>query len=229
MKRLIVILVLILAGLIMFYFGIYNYENPTSISNKKITGSATGESFVSFRILSDCNIPVMEGWNLISICSNMTNKSIQNALRDIAGSYQYVLEWNESSQDFRVFSINSVINPFSELAEDMSYFIYLIPGSNSSINPSGQLFDYMEIPLAFGWNTPTYPFDSGVDITKYLDTLNNSYRYVMVWNTSSQKFLIYTPLAVYNEFYNISAGDGQFIYINDSGGAILKYNRSILS
>ena len=50
----------------------------------------------------------------------------------------------------------------------------------------------------------------------------------MIWNSSSQKFLIYSPLAAENDFQNISAGQGQFVYVSNESGATIKYNRSIL-
>jgi hypothetical protein len=156
----------------------------------------------------------------------MTNKTVQDALRDIDGQYRYVLEWNESNQNFIAFSPLAAENPFTELSENKSYFVYLMP-SEGEINPSGRLFDDMEIPLVFGWNTPAYPYNFETGIIRYLETINNSYRYVMVWNASGQRFLIYSPLAVENEFYNITAGQGQFIYLNATG-AILKYNKSAL-
>ena len=86
----------------------------------------------------------------------------------------------------------------------------------------------MDVPLEFGWNSPTYPYEFNAEITKYLDKINESYRYLMVWNASSQKFILFSPLAAENELTMISSGQGQFIYITNTSGAIIKYNRSAL-
>jgi len=219
MKRLILILLIFLAITLVFY------QNDKT--TKQITGSATGTSYISFRILSDCNIFLGEGWNLISICSNMTNKTIEAALKDITGEYRYVLEWNESNQKFSVFSPLAVENPFTELSENKSYFVYLF-SLNGSINPGGKKFEDVEIPLVLGWNSPIYPYEFETDILKYLKSINNSYKYVMVWNASEQRFLIFSAYSAINDFRNISSGEGQFIYISNASGAILKYNRSEL-
>jgi len=196
---------------------------------KGLTGKASqGTASVSFRILGPCgNIFMEDGWNLISICSNMTNKTIIPALSEIDGQYRYVMEWNGSSQEFLIYSPLAAINPFNEFNENKSYFIYLIPGS-AEINPSGNVFDEMQIFLLFGWNAPTYPYEQQADISGYLSTIPGQYRYVMKWNATEQRFLIYSPLAAVPEFINISQGEGQFIYIENASGATLKYNRSIL-
>ena len=222
-KKAIAIFLLIISVCLLAY-GIHSREKST----KQITGRSTiGTSNVAFRIVSGCNIYLHEGWNLISICQNMTNKTVISALKDIDGQYRYVMEWNENRQAFDIFSPLSVTNPFNELAENKSYFIYLIP-INRTINAGGIDFGDMEIPLIYGWNTPIYPYEFETEITRYLDSINNSYRYVMIWNASSQRFLIFSPLAAENEFYNISGGEGQFIYVSNTSGVILKYNKSAL-
>ncbi len=224
MKRTVILLIAVAALAVMIAaIGLNKNERST----EDITGSATGEGHVSFRILSACSIPLQQGWNLVSICSNMTNKTVKNALVDIDGEYRYVMEWNESSQEFIIYSPLAAGNPFDELSENRSYFIYLLP-LNRTMNTAGRLFDEMTLPLIFGWNAPIYPYDAEADITRYLGQINGSYRYAMIWNSSSQKFLIYSPLAAENDFQNISAGQGQFVYVSNESGATIKYNRSIL-
>lgn len=219
MRRIIILMLAVLIILIVVY--------ETDQTTRKITGSAADDAQISFRILSYCNIMLREGWNLISVCSNMTNKTVPNALKDIEGDYRYVLEWNESREGFEIFSPLAADNPFNELSENKSYFIYLL-SQNDSINAGGKPFQDMEIPLFFGWNTPIYPYEFETEISGYLESINSSYRYVMVWNASGQKFLIFSPLAVENDFTNITGGEGQFIYVSNTSGAMLKYNRSAL-
>ncbi len=219
MRRIIILLLAVLAVTLV----IYEDESFT----EKITGSATGSSSISFRILSECNIPLKEGWNLISVCSNLSNKSVKSALKDIENDYRYVLRWNRSAQEFDIYSPLAAENDFNVLEEDKSYFVYL-EIANSTINAEGKPFGDLEIPLVFGWNTPVYPYTFQAEVIRYLESINDSYRYVMVWNSSSQEFLIFSPLAVENDFSNISEGEGQFVYISNTSGAILKYNKSRL-
>ncbi|MEM4336818.1 MAG: hypothetical protein QXG86_02325 [Candidatus Woesearchaeota archaeon] len=197
---------------------------------KSVTGKvAEGTSSVSFRILGACsNILLVEGWNFVSICSNMTNKTIEAALSEINGEYRYVMEWDENSQRFLIYSPLAVENPFTYFKENKSYFIYLLP-STAEINPSGYPFGELSISLLYGWNTPVYPYEESVNISKYVSQIEGQYRYVMKWDPYFQRFLIYSPLAANPEFTNISKGEGQFIYIDNTSGAILKYNRTILN
>ncbi len=224
------LLFIILIILILINIAVYENQKPqkTDIKEiKEITGSATGNAPVSFRIISLCNIYLKEGWNLISICANMTNRSVGSALNDIDGHYRYVMEWNESSQSFLIYSPLAAENPFDELSENRSYFVYLT-GTQGEINAVGSLFEDMEILLSFGWNSPIYPYEFDTPVTDYLDSINKSYRYMMIWNSSSQEFMIFSPLAASNEFTNIGGGQGQFIYISNESGATIKYNRSEL-
>ena len=223
------ILFIILFILITINIAVHNNPIRTEGSKeiKEITGSATGNAPVSFRIISLCNIYLKEGWNLISICANMTNRSVESALKDIDGYYRYVMEWNESSQSFQIYSPLATQNPFEELSENMSYFIYLTK-TQDEINAVGSLFGDKEIPLKFGWNSPIYPYEFETPILDYLESINNSYRYVMIWNSSSQEFMIFSPLATINSFTNITAGQGQFIYVSNASGATIKYDRSAL-
>ncbi|MBW3022813.1 hypothetical protein KY308_01805 [Candidatus Woesearchaeota archaeon] len=204
--------------------------SPKEQQYKSMTGKALqGASSVSFGILSACgNIPLRQGWNFISVCSNMTDKTIAQALYEINGSYRYVMEWNESAQEFLIYSPLAAQNPFYSLNENKSYFIYFVP-NQSELNPSGELFDNVTVNMLFGWNAPVYPYEDIVNISKSLETIDSQYRYVMKWNATEQRFLIYSPLATDPEFTEISRGEGQFIYIQNTSGATLKYNRSILS
>lgn len=194
-----------------------------------LTGKASqGSGTVSFRILGICsNLALLQGWNFVSICSNMTNKTVSEALNEIDGQYRYVMEWNESSQEFLIYSPLAAVQLFNEINENKSYFIYLIP-SSTEINPSGNGFENMTIPLIYGWNSPIYPYEEKSNISKYLGTIDSQYRYVMKWNASQQRFIIYSPLAANPEFTEIFKGEGQFIYIENASGATLKYNRSII-
>ena len=221
MKRLILgILVIVIA----LSFILVPKEQYKSLTGRASEGTAT----VSFRILGPCgNILMENGWNFISICSNMTNKTLVAALAEIQGQYRYIVEWNESSQQFLIYSPLALENPFDYFNENKSYFIFIV-ANESEINPSGDLFDNVTINLAFGWNAPLYPYEEQSNISKYLATIDGQYRYVLKWNSSQQEFMVYSPSAASPEFTNISKGEGQFIYVANESGATLKYSRSIL-
>lgn len=198
-----------------------------SDNNEKTTLRAiSGATIVSFEVLPICYIPLENGWNLISFCVNLSNKSIENAFSPINNSYRYVMEWNASNQEFMIYSPLAASNPFTVFDEEKSYFIYFKGENRTKLYAQGVTFENLNLSLLFGWETPTYPYEFEANITKYFS--DEKFRYVMKWNVSNQEFMIYSPLAVLPEFEIISSGEGQFIYVKDVTGAHLFYNRTYL-
>ncbi len=197
-------------------------------TGEKANNSLTGAAVVRLEILPVCFIPLEQGWNLISFCTNLTNKSVESALSQINNSYRYLMQWNASSQEFMIYSPLAYSNPFDRFNENLSYFIYFEKNNKTDLYCHGNNFGDLNLSLLFGWNTPTYPYEFSTNITKHLSTLGDKYRYVMKWDASSQEFMIYSPLAYSNPFETIFSGEGQFINIKDSGGAYLFYNRTNL-
>jgi len=215
---------LILAFILIFDFFLFFSQKNT------ITGLTPGTqatATISFRIVSPCTVHLEEGWNLVSFCANLTNKSIDNNLAEINNSYRYILEWNESRQEFDIYSPLASEKPFTMFNENKSYFIYFTNGKYD-LDIIGELYNDTNISLIFGWNVPFFPYEFSANITKYLNILEGSFRYLMKWNTTTQKFMIYSPLAAERPFEFINMGEGQFLYINNTFGATLFYNRSAL-
>jgi len=189
-----------------------------------LTGQAVGA--VDVAVVLACNAPLVQGWNLISVCANISNTSIQSALSSINSDYRYVMEWNESSQEFMVYSPRSMSPPFSNLNLSKSYFVLYLPNATTALNFNGTEFNDTNLSLIYGWDTPTYPYIFTGNVTKYLNTMANKYRYMMKWNASNQEFVVYSPRAAVNPFYTIGGGEGQFILISDALGALLRYNKT---
>ncbi len=207
---------------------IYLLIPPAEKTGEKMPSPITGGAVVGFEIAPFCFIPLEQGWNLISFCTNLTDKSVENALSQISGSYRYVMEWDASAQKFMIYSPLSSSNPFTKFNETLSYFIYSEESNITHLYCQGTDFGNLNLSLLSGWNTPTYPYMVTANITKYLSTLGGKYRYLMKWNASAQKFMIYSPLSSSKPFETILPTEGQFIYIDDAGGAHLFYNRTNL-
>jgi len=190
----------------------------------QITGATSLEGTVSITVLSACTIDLFEGWNFISLCAEPPNKSIEKVLEGI--DFRYVLQWNETRQEFDVYSPKAASNSFDKFDTNKSYFILL--SSSALLNVPGDFFDDMNISMMYGWNPPTYPYLFTTNISKYLETITGQYRYVMKWNTSGQEFIIYSPKAATPEFTTILQGEGQFILVSDPSGAVLRYNKTYL-
>jgi len=194
-----------------------------------VTTKASDSGTVSFTIMPPsfaCNMTLKQGWNLISLCAEPSNNSIASVLSSI--DYRYVLQWNQTGQSFDVYSPQSSGNKFTTFDNNQSYFVYISSAGDSSFGVLGDEFDDKNVSMIYGWNTPTYPYQFSSNITKYLDSIANKYRYLMKWNASEQLFMIYSPRQSEPLFTTIYMGEGQFINVNDAGGAALKYNKTKL-
>lgn len=190
-----------------------------------ITGKPIG--IVGLTILPlECNMAVRQGWNYLSLCAEPYNNSIPSLLSSV--NYRYVMVWNESSQDFIIYSPRAASPPFNAWDANKSHFVYYYDASPTTFGVLGEVYDDLNLSLVHGWNPPTYPYLLTTNILRYLDSLGSNYRYMMKWNYTPQDFIIYSPRAATPQFTTIDTTEGQFIYIYNVSGAILKYNKSAL-
>ncbi|HME86924.1 MAG TPA: hypothetical protein VKE88_00765 [Candidatus Nanoarchaeia archaeon] len=204
----------------MSWFIIKNNEQNNLES---ITGLNTGEVRVS--ILPRCNIPVQAGFNLISVCANLSNTSILNALNSVEGKYSFVLQLNETSQAFDVFDPGAATNPFDTFDINKSYFVFMTEAATLSF--FGVPIGNISVPLHEEFTAPSYPYTFTTNITRYLDPIAENVSFLLKWNTSSQDFIVFSPEAAEHDFENISKGEGQFMYLITPNG-VLHYNTSQL-
>ncbi|MGB9577192.1 MAG: hypothetical protein ACP5O3_01965 [Candidatus Micrarchaeia archaeon] len=195
--------------------------NPYSANNTYYFYSFLGPD------CAECSIQLVYGWNLISLCNQLTNNSIANVLAPLAGEYLYVMRWNNSTNEFELYSPQSPSNPFDKFEEQYSYFIYSLNTSTTEFDITGTKNPDMNISLLQYWNTPAWPYEFNASITNETQSIAGDWQYVMKWNTSTKEFDIYSAEAVQNPFTQIFAGEGQFLYYKLASGT-LSFNRSAL-
>jgi len=195
---------------------------PEPTAQLSITGTA------SLNIISACTIDLKQGWNFISFCANETNTNITSILGPVNESIRFALEWNTSTQSFIIYTPRAANPVFTQFNLSKSYFVYYTDATNTSVPLNGPSFNNVNISLQQGWETPNYPYSFTSNISQYLDTIAGKYRFLQKWNYTSQEFIIYSALSSENPFYQISAGEGQFILISDASGADLFYNKTRL-
>lgn len=222
-------LIVIIAVLFILFLDLYIF-NQTGIEGR-VEGMAvnvtqqTGNVYLI--VVGACSPELLQGWNLFSICANVSNKSVEHLLSSLGDDYRFVMEWNESSQDFLIYSPRAATNPFTEFNLSKSYFIYYKP-TTGLLALSGSSYDDIDVFASYGWAVPFYPYVFTANVSGYLDDLGNDYRYMMKWNASLQEFKIYSPRAGINPFYTISEGEGQYLYVNKFPGVVVKYNKTRL-
>ena len=185
--------------------------------SQNVTGHASSVAIVGLTILGNCNqqINLTSGWNFISFYSIPSNNSIDSVLSPIAGSYDYLQEWDPISQSFKVWSIYGT-KQFTQFNQNMSYFVRIT--SVTSLDVNGNCFENLTMNLSSGWESPAYIYDYPANISG-TSFKNISFTYIQKWNASSQSFLAYSIYALSNPFNSINASEGYFIWT--TGGQLV--------
>jgi len=210
--------ILVILTLIFVFITIFN---SYTIHNA-ITGRPVGT--VSLTILPECTIGIKQGWNYVSLCAFPQNTSISSILSGL--NYRYVAVWDESAQEFEIYSPRSASPSFDAWDANKSYFIYYYNASPTTLTIAGMPYNDLNLSQIQGWNPPTYPYLLTTNILKYLNSINDSYRYMVKWDYAPQEFVIYSPRSASPPFTTISQGQGQFILMTNAD--ILEYNKSAL-
>lgn len=191
----------------------------------RITGLATtedtGEVFFAWMPMFICQVPLTQGWSLISLCSEPENASIPWVMSGI--DYRFIMRWNLTNQSFDIYSPSASDPPFTVLEYNTSYFVNLNSVADT-IDLNGQPAGDLNISLVQGWNGPGFPYLFNTTIVHYFN--GTDHRYMMKWNASAQEFVIYSPRAADNPFERIYVAEGQLI--NSIRAQMLKYNKTSL-
>lgn len=224
------VLVLLVALNFLISFELQTLENSihyTQGHNEQdsITGYSTkGVGTVGLEIIQPCNYILAEDWNLFSLCADAENDSIEYITQPIDEKYNFLLEWDEETQQFEVYSKRAINKPFTEMDRNKSYFVYMDDSSRFSV--VGEPFDDMNLSLEEKWATPTYPYIGDGNITEYIQTIQDDYYFYMLWDRTNQLFDVVSKYAIEKPVVTIPIGHGQFIYITNPNGTQLEYNKA---
>lgn len=203
---LIIISIILIAGILLLLLVDIGWFTGKAISGN-IGLTILGADLQQFDLL--------KGWNFISFDVQLSDYDIQTALTPIDGYYDYIQEWDSTTQDFKVWSKLGQ-KDFTTFNVNKSYFIYV--NQNIHFNRTGRFFHNWTITLLPGWETPDYVLIDSSNVS------GNSFKgiafdYMQKWNASNQDFLVYSPLSASNSFDRINQGEGYFIRTN--GGDIV--------
>lgn len=178
--------------------------------------STTQEQRVCF--LGNCTVSVSQGWNFVSLCSQLSDYQVESVFAPINGSYEYILQWDEIGQEFELWSRLGQ-KDFTDLDPDKSQFIFY-QGSTTAFNLSGPDYQALSKSLVQGWEAPIYPFtfESTVTGSQFYSV---DFNYMLRWNGVFQEFDIYSPQAQSQGFTTIPPGEGFFIH--SDGGQTLNF------
>jgi hypothetical protein len=222
-------LALLLVLVVVVQFGaLWQFERAFEERNRisGVTGLATTEQTgeVGFAWRPSpfiCQVPLLQGWSFISLCSQPDNNTISSLMSGI--DYRFIMRWNLTNQSFDIYSRSAADPPFSVLEYNTSYFVSL-NSVDDTIDLIGQPVGDLNISLVQGWNGPGFPYLFNTTIVHYFNSSDHSY--LMKWNASAQEFIIYSPRAANNPFERIYLAEGQLI--NSLRDQMLSYNTTDL-
>lgn len=211
----IVLSVVFALAFLNFYININSNLIEHTLAGSAIsTGRLT--LFIIITNVSNGSIFLAPGWNFISLNPQLLNYSIDYVLENVSGQYEYILEWNGTSQDFNLWSRNGV-KEFNEFNKNKSYFIFF-SGTDTRLNLSGAKFGDYNITLLPGWEAPVWPYEYDASVSGQV-FYNISFDYMLTWNRTEQEFMVYSIQSSTPDFNSILAGDGYFI--RTEGGEII--------
>ena len=165
----------------------------------------------------DCILEFEPGWNFFSFCSELENPDLLEILTPIEGNYLFVMEWDEITKEFKIYSTaSSDPLPFNAFDDDKGYFIY-ITEENVNLNlldpnhlesPAGETRDLIQ-----GWNTPSYPYRNSISVLSLISAIQEDISFIMKWNNVNKLFDIYSFASTDTPpFTTIQNSEGMFIY-----------------
>ena len=156
----------------------------------EITGQATAEvrlfvSGVTFGY--NCNLTLIEGWNLISIPCRHTNATISLMLENITGYYQSVHSYDANDQEDQWKSFNPSLPVWVEqdlkvINSSRGYWIRI--SNKTSLNITGTITLPSTIRLEPNWNLVGYPTNKSTSPEEAFLSINSSIASVHAYNTT---------------------------------------------
>jgi len=114
-----------------------------------------------FESCIEYNIPLLEGWNLISIPLKQSDTNIDSVLKDIAGQWDIIRYYNATDTNDHwetnaTFKPNG-LNDLSNIDRKMAIWINITDVGDGYLTVTGTSASSTSIPLYKGWNFVGYP------------------------------------------------------------------------
>ncbi len=154
------------------------------------------------------DIPLQEGWNLISLPVRQLNWSIDSVLVSIAGKWDYIQTYNSTDSTWISNNINrpASLNDLEEMNHLRAYWINITePGVTLTVK--GDKFNStLSIPLTAGWDFIGYPSLVEKSISDSL--AGTGYDAVEGFNASAPYHI--SPLS---DSYMMKPGEGYWVHV----------------
>jgi len=161
----------------------------------------------NFTVLALYEIPLQEGWNLISLPLGQVDTSIPTVLASIDGQYDVVKYYNciDTADHWKTYRPGGSVNDLMDIDNTMGFWIK-ITEPYVILTVKGIIPTSTIIPLYAGWNLVGYP-------TQTTETVGNA-----LWGTGADRVEVFDPVSPYikevGATYIMKPGEGYWIHVS---------------
>ena len=156
--------------------------------------------------LTEFDIPLTPGWNLVSIPLEMADTSVLNVLASISGQWDTVKSYDATDymDHWKTFRVGSSMNDLVSIDNTMGFWIHATAACNLTV--SGAIPVSTSIPLYAGWNLVGYP------------TLNENMTVgEALWGTGADSVEVFDPVSPFirevGSTYVMTPGNGYWVHV----------------
>lgn len=189
-------------------YDVYIPVGPSSL--EVVCGDTTwGRVTLQTGVMQEIQIPLLFGWNLISLPYSPSDRAIEKVLASIAGSYSAV--WAYQNKQWLVSDIKAGLSAdnttLSEMDAGWGYWIKMTGDKDLKIE--GTVPD-KTIQLLQGWNLVGYNHSQILPIETAVKSIEEQLE--IVWAYQNGKWLMYDPnQPLFNDLREMAPGFGYWI------------------
>jgi len=165
---------------------------------------SAGEHLIT--ITTFTTIPLIQGWNLVSLPLVQTNTSVLNVLSSIEGKWDVVKYYDNTNKSgpWKTYRPGATTNDLADIDNTMGFWIK-ITQPNVNLTVRGIIPTSTTIPLYAGWNLVGYP-------TQTTETVGNA-----LWGTGADKVEVFDSVSPYikevGPTYVMKPGEGYWVRV----------------
>ena len=157
---------------------------------------------------TEYDIPLQQGWNLISLPARQLNESVDSVLESIDGKWDCIQTYDSTTSTWKTHNSHRPpsLNDYTEMNHLKAYWIN-ITESGVTLTIKGDRFDSaLTIPLYAGWNLVGYP-------SLNTETVANA-----LWGTGADQVMVCDTSEPYNikevgPTYLMKPGEGYWVHV----------------
>jgi len=165
--------------------------------------------------VANIDIPLQEGWNLVSIPLTPTNKTLPAPLESIDGNYTSIFAYNSSRSGFEwesfVSNRPSFLNVLRDINESRGLWINM--SNNDTLAVNGTVQATTSFMMKKGWNLIGYPALTSQKVTTALENVNETFSIIFAYNASDagNEWKFYDPTDPSSTLRTMDPGFGYWV------------------